>query len=473
MLSILLSTLPALAQDYVLNETLATGASADEVRGGTFTGAGWRVDDANSRLYWDFGMQLERGDLSVTIDGISWGNLLNANNHLVELFSEGGHSSDNRAINLRLYGEGDGDPYGEWGDLKFLGWDRTTNPGGEHLVAEQRYYGLDWDGLPHTWRITWDLTDFVLYRDGAELVRQDVTGIDLRVRYLWLPLQGWGGDYSAPIGTLYSNLTVQGWEPGSDEDTGVPDDGDPSTVTPVQDVSGVSWESGVYPQEDDIAVESDGGPPDAVGYLLFDLSHLSGTVTSATLHLHARSSGEAVGDGATVYRVSDTGWSEDTLTWSSRPGLGSALASTGAIAAGQEVDIDVTAGVQAGGLVAFGLAAQGSNGVHLSSKEEGDGSTAPVLIVTTRADDGGDADSDSDSDTDTDTDTDADTDADADRDASTDTASRDGNKRGRHGDIGRAECGCGATSDGGMAGVAMAGAVLAALVRRRVATRTR
>src|SRR5688500_16622044 len=138
----------ALAQDVVLRESLATSASADEVRGGTFTGAGWRVDDSNARLYWDLGTQLERGDLSVTIDGISWDILRLANTRLIELFSWDGHSDDNRAINLRLYGEGGGDPYEEWGDLKLLGWDRTTNPGGEHLVAEERYYGLDWDGLP-------------------------------------------------------------------------------------------------------------------------------------------------------------------------------------------------------------------------------------------------------------------------------------------------------------------------------------
>lgn len=383
----------ALAQDVSIHESLATGSSATTIYGGTFTGAGWRLDDANSRMVWDLGTQVERGDISVTVDGISWDNLLGANNHLIELFSEGGHSSDNRAINLRLYGYGDGDPYGEWGDLKLLAWDRTTNPGGEDLVAEQRYYGLDWDGLPHTWRITWDLAELVLYRDGAELIRSDVTGMDLRVRYLWLPLQDWGGDYGAPIGATYSNLSLDAYEPAPEEDpvdTGeLPDDGDASTYTPIDDVTAASWESGVYPDVEDLSVEGDGANPTAVTYLRFDLSGVSGTVRSASLRVHAHNDDSAEGDGGTAYAVGETAWSEETLVWGARPALGAAVGTYPAVHPGDVLDIDVTGGVHAGGMVTLALATTGSDGTHFSSKELSGGAEAPVLRVDVVADDSG------------------------------------------------------------------------------------
>lgn len=379
-----------LAQDVVLNEALASGATATEVRGGTFTGAGWRVDDSNSRLYWDLGAQLESGDISVTIDDISWDNLINANNHLIELFSDGGHSSDNRAINLRLYGYGDSDEYGEWGDLKLLGWDRTTNPA-EDLVAEQRYYGLDWDGLPHTWRITWDPTDFVLYRDGAELIRMDVTGIDLRVRYLWMPLQDWGGDYSAPIGTVYSNLHLDGWEPSGPDDTGqIPDDGDPSTFVATEDVTVASWESAVYPVIQDLGVEGDGAQNTALAWMKFDLSGVTDTITSARLVLHARPEADADGDGGTLYTGSDSSWSEETLTWATRPALSAQIGAYDHVDPGVTFEFDVAGFVHAGTVPSFALASTGANGTHFCSKEEGDGSTAPMLFLTTSPDSGDD-----------------------------------------------------------------------------------
>ncbi len=378
-----LSCSAAFAQDVELHDTLATTSSANEIRGGTFTGAGWRVDDSNSRLYWDFGAQLESGDISVTVDDISWDNLLFANNHIIELFSDGGHSSDNRAINLRLYGGGDGDPFGEWGDLKLLGWDRTTNPGGEHLVAEQRYYGLDWDGLPHTWRITWDLTDFVLYRDGVELIQLDVTGFDLRLQYLWIPLQDWGGDYSAPVGALYSNLDLLGWEAGPSETAPPPDDGDATTFLPVEDVAVASWEAGVYPSTFDLAVEGDGAQNTALSWMKFDLTSVVDPIVSATLTLHAREADEANGDGGTLHTGTDSSWSEQTMTWLTRPALGSGVGAYGPVTPGATFDFDVTAVVSGGGPVSFAVASFGANGTHFSSKEDGDGSAAPLLVVIT------------------------------------------------------------------------------------------
>jgi hypothetical protein len=384
----------ALAQDVSIAESLATSSSATTVYGGTFTGAGWRVDDASSRLFWDFGAQVERGDVSVTVSDVALEDVTLANNHLIELFSEGGHWGDNRAINLRVYGRGtEAEPASDWGQIKLVVWDRATD-----LFAEERYAGVDWDGLPHVWRITWDTSWCVLYRDGAELIRLDVAGIDLRVGTLWLPLNDWTGDYSAPIGALYSDLRLDGWLPADDTDPVPPDDGDASTLLPADDVTAASWEDGVFPDDEALVIE-DGA---AVAYLAYDLSAVSGTVTRATLTLRATSSGSADGDGGTVYAVGDASWSEDALTWATRPAMGAALGGFGAVSPDGTYTVDVTGGVRAGGRVAFAIASDGANSTEFSSKEAGAGDRAAVLTLAVEE---GDADTDTDTDTDADADT--------------------------------------------------------------------
>jgi hypothetical protein len=81
----------------------------------------------------------------------------------------------------------------------------------------------------------------------------------------------------------------------------------------------------VYPAVDDLPVEGN----IELSYLMFDLSSLSGTVTAATLTLHAQSDSHAEGDGGSIYSVADTSWSEDSLTWGNRPALGAGLGALG------------------------------------------------------------------------------------------------------------------------------------------------
>ncbi len=367
----------ALAQDVTIRDSLATSSSATAVYGGSFTGWGWRIDDSNSRQYWDFGTQLARGQVSVVIDDVTLSNLTGDNNHMIELFDEGGHWDSNRAINMRVYGS---DNSADHGQVKLKCWDEVT-------YAEERAAMFDWDGAAHTFTITWGEGFCALYRDGSELLYLEAAGMDMRVGTLWLPLNNWEAGYSAPIGAVYSDLQLVGWTGEEPADDGtVVDDGDPSTLVPVEDVTAAAWEpSSVFSDPEDLTIEIDGSDVVAVAYLSFDLSALSGTVNSAQLQLTARDATSADGDGGHVYAVADASWSEDSLTWNNRPALGAYLGSFGALTQAQVATIDVTAGTTTGGRVAFAILAAGGNSTHLSSKEDGDGSQAPLLAVEVSA----------------------------------------------------------------------------------------
>lgn len=371
------------AQDVSLRDPLLTGTTATAVYGGSFTGAGWRVDDENSRLYWDLGAQVNRGSVTFTTSGITLDNLVGDNNEFIQLFDSGDKWSCTHGIEIRAYGDLEAASHG---DIKLKTWDNTSG-----LYSEERGGVQVWDGLPHTWTVTWDTTTATLQRDGVEIVTLDVTGQDLSVGTMWLPLNVWGSGYSHPIGSVYSALAFDGWEPGGGggdtggggDDTGI----EPGVGrTPIEDVGVVEGDgAAVYADETDLPVE---GASEAA-YLMFDLSDLSGVVTAATLHLHAQSDSHASGDGGAVYAVSAVSWSEDTLIWDTRPALGAQLGTFGPVTAGASVSIDVTAGVTAGGRVSLALANGGGDGVHFWAKE---GDVAPTLEVVVEPDEAGPSD---------------------------------------------------------------------------------
>lgn len=343
------------------------GAAPEALRHARPTPAGHA---RNSRLVYDFGTQVERGAVSFTTDDITLTNLTGDNNEFIQMFDQGDKWSCNRAVTFRVYGDVNAD---SWGDTKLKTWDNTSG-----LYSESRGGVQDWDGNPHTWTITWDTSQATLSRDGVEIVWLDVAGQDLRVGTLWLPLNTWDYGYSHPIGSIYSNLSVDAWEPddgpGDDPvDHPVPDDGGRA---PIED-AGVLESGGatVYGGTTDLPLEGSF----EMSYLLFDLTDLPGVVTAATLTLHAQSDSHADGDGGTVYAVADTSWSEDSLSWANRPALGAALDSFGAVAADDTVSVDVTDGTVAGSFVAFAIGNGGSNGAHFWSKE---GTATPSLRVT-------------------------------------------------------------------------------------------
>ena len=204
------------------------------------------------------------------------------------------------------------------------------------------------------------------------------------------------------------------------DDTGTDPETQDAMISATEDVTvSNDFPSNVYGEETDLCVES--GYSEV--YLQFDLSTISGTIHSASLELAAGSDSSATGSGAEVYLAASSAWSEDSLTWNTRPGsTGSRLDRASPIESGGTYSLDVSDGVSAPGVYAFALtpAADDTNGSHFVSKE-GSVSTGPRLHISWVADESdADADADADSDSDADGDTDADGDADSDADSNAD-----------------------------------------------------
>lgn len=119
------------------------------------------------------------------------------------------------------------------------------------------------------------------------------------------------------------------------------------------------------------------GTPVQIAYFNFNLSALSGTVISATLKLSVTTNGSV--DGGSVSTVSDTSWTETTLTYNNRPAISAPIASIGAAPANQAVTVDVTSAVTSGGILGLAVASTNGDGVSYASREN---SLPPVLTVT-------------------------------------------------------------------------------------------
>ncbi len=114
-------------------------------------------------------------------------------------------------------------------------------------------------------------------------------------------------------------------------------------------------------------------------YVRFDLSSLTGTVTSARLRLFSTDGSDV---GGIVFSTSSS-WSETGITWSNKPApAGGALASAGTVATNTWVELDVTSAVSAGGLESFVLQSTSSNSCLYSSRE---GANPPQLVITSGA----------------------------------------------------------------------------------------
>jgi hypothetical protein len=117
------------------------------------------------------------------------------------------------------------------------------------------------------------------------------------------------------------------------------------------------------------------------GFVKFDLSSISTSVTKATLRLFC-----TIGtDDVRAYAIVDDSWTEETITWANKPAFSTTL-SAEATSTGTYVEWDVTAYIQAqadgNGAASFGFntAAETVATVRFSTKESGSGK--PELVVT-------------------------------------------------------------------------------------------
>jgi len=115
-------------------------------------------------------------------------------------------------------------------------------------------------------------------------------------------------------------------------------------------------------------------------YLKFNVSGLSGTVTSVKLRLFVTDAGP---DSGHVHAVPST-WSESTLDWNNRPVIGGPeLGSVGASTVGQYIEFDLgSSALGAGnGTYSFGIRTTSTNSVIFNTSEAA--TNRPQLVVTT------------------------------------------------------------------------------------------
>jgi PKD repeat protein len=122
--------------------------------------------------------------------------------------------------------------------------------------------------------------------------------------------------------------------------------------------------------------------PDIESYFRFDLSSISGRITSAKLRVFA-TSGSA--NGPAVFPANDhaISWAENTITWANRPARATvALDDRGSVKANTVVEYDVTQGVTIGAPYTFVLATDSTDGVDVSSREVADTTRHAELVVS-------------------------------------------------------------------------------------------
>jgi hypothetical protein len=119
------------------------------------------------------------------------------------------------------------------------------------------------------------------------------------------------------------------------------------------------------------------GSPTVNSYLRFNLTGVSGTVTSATLRVFATT---AQSTGYDAYSVADNTWGEATITSANAPPFGATkLGSSGKITAATWTSVDVTSAVTGNGTYSFGISTANATAVSFSSR---DGANPPQLVVT-------------------------------------------------------------------------------------------
>jgi PKD repeat protein len=118
------------------------------------------------------------------------------------------------------------------------------------------------------------------------------------------------------------------------------------------------------------------GASDTQSYFKFTVAGVTGTVTSVRLRLWVTDASSVAGS---IYSVADTGWSEGTITWTTKPAPGSLVTIGGGAPLGTWVEYDLTGAVGGDGTFSFVLKDGGTDAARFSSKEA---ANDPQLVVS-------------------------------------------------------------------------------------------
>jgi unsaturated chondroitin disaccharide hydrolase len=120
-------------------------------------------------------------------------------------------------------------------------------------------------------------------------------------------------------------------------------------------------------------------------FLRFNVSSLPNGVSIASAKLRLVVANDST-SGGVFNPVADTNWPE-TITWNTRPAIGGpALATLGAVALNQVVEVDVTGAIGGNGAFSFviSMSSINTNTVGYGSRENSTAANRPQLVITTR-----------------------------------------------------------------------------------------
>ncbi|NNF56077.1 MAG: DNRLRE domain-containing protein, partial [Acidimicrobiales bacterium] len=125
-----------------------------------------------------------------------------------------------------------------------------------------------------------------------------------------------------------------------------------------------------------IEVEVDGGSSSTEGMVQFNVTGVTGPISSATLRFFATN---GTGNGPRIL-PSATNWDESTVNWNNRPAItGGVITDTGPLTSDTWHEIDVTSAIAGDGPVSFTFAPDSSDGLDFASSESSD---PPELVIT-------------------------------------------------------------------------------------------
>ncbi|OJH34880.1 DUF7594 domain-containing protein [Cystobacter ferrugineus] len=132
-----------------------------------------------------------------------------------------------------------------------------------------------------------------------------------------------------------------------------------------------------FGSEDTLSVDQS---PREEGYLRFNVTGLTGTVTHARLRLYVT---DSTTDGPRLYGTRNWDWQDSTLTWSRSPySTEQMLDDKAALTSGTWADFDVSATVHGNGDYTFILKATSADGVDFASRENSRADRRPQLVLT-------------------------------------------------------------------------------------------
>ena len=125
------------------------------------------------------------------------------------------------------------------------------------------------------------------------------------------------------------------------------------------------------------------GNPKTYTYLKFDLATLKErSIQSAILTMYAGSTDNAPSNGTNIVNaVSNTNWSENSITFNNRPAISTTITTFSKVKKGQKISIDLTSYLvsKAGSKFSLAIESQTSDDVILKSRES---NRVPILTIT-------------------------------------------------------------------------------------------